>query len=335
MATVDATAIAPKMPEGIAGDTMCTLKIAAVIPTFRRWPYMLNAVEELLAQTRVPDEIIIIDQTTPADIKRSERLRLEEITSVHSCVRYLLQWPPAVSKARNKAVLETGCDVLLYLDDDIIPCSDLVRNHIRHYENPRIDAVTGAGCGSGSRWIVPPRDFIERSVVQQAYTYNGMFSIPMQRISFMYGGNFSVRRSVLVSVSGWDEHILNYGDRDLGIRLAGAGHRIDYDPEALIFHISAPLGGTRVSDPRSPVQGWKRCVSIFYLAFRHLEGPMFIKYGLYRAARFSILLRQNALRPWRWPLEAAGFIKAALVAKKWAQAGLASPFISSRASSNV
>ena len=139
-------------------------------------------------------------------------------------------------------------------------------------------------------------------------------------------GDFSVKKKVILSIGGWDENVLNYGDRDLGIRLANAGYRIDYTPNAKIIHLNAPIGGTRVSDERNPLKGWRRSVSILYLAFRHLNGYMFLKYGLYRASRFSFLLKKNFFNPQRIPYEVLGFMKAIIVARRWARSGPKLPF---------
>jgi hypothetical protein len=63
------------------------------------------------------------------------------------------------------------------------------------------------------------------------------------------GGNFSIRRALLLQIGGFDERFGRAEDKDLGIRLYRAGAVIMYDHEPLFVHIRAS-GGTR--NLRSP-----------------------------------------------------------------------------------
>src|SRR3989339_429202 len=197
-----------------------------------------------------------------------------------------------------------------------------------HLHPPEVHGVAGGCITPTDKTFYPvPPGFTHRNPVWQAF-YHTRFDRPLQNICFMAGCNFSVRRESLIKAWGWDEHIINYGDRDLGIRLVQAGFRLDYDPEALLTHLAAPMGGTRVTDPKTPWKGYLRCISIFYLAFRHLSNNpnMFIRFGLWRGARFSFLLRDNLLRPWRWPKELAAYFFALAKAYRWGLQGVKSPF---------
>jgi len=276
----------------------------------------------------MPDIILVIDQTPESeqDIKCRQYLKTLENEGI---VKVCHLTKPAVSPARNRAIVETNADILLYLDDDIIPDRDLVKNHLRNYTNASIHGVAGSiFTPFHLQWVPTPHDYTMKNNVWRAYRYTERFDKYIEKCGFMYGGNFSVRRDVLLKVKGWDEHIINYGDRDLGIRMTQAGYRIDYDPEAIIIHLCAPVGGTRVTDPKTHWKGHLRCVSIFYLAFRHLtrHPVLFCKYGLWRAARFSFLLKDNFMRPQNWFPEAIAYFKAMKIALRESREGLKSPF---------
>ena len=303
------------------------LSIAAILPTFRRDIYLLQSIQSLLEQTRRPDEIIVIDQTPPEDQDTETRLALGKLEQ-SGLIQMVHLHPPAVSVARNLAACTAKSEILLYLDDDIIAAKSLVENHLRKFHDPEVHGVAGGCITPTDKTFYPvPPGFTHRNPVWQAF-YHTRFDRPLQNICFMAGCNFSVRRESLIKAWGWDEHIINYGDRDLGIRLVQAGFRLDYDPEALLTHLAAPTGGTRVKDPKTPWKGYLRCVSIFYLAFRHLSNnpAMFIRFGLWRGARFSFLLRDNLLRPWRWPNELAAYFLALAKAYRWSRQGVKSPF---------
>jgi GT2 family glycosyltransferase len=302
--------------------------IAAIVPTYKRGEYLVDTIKGLLSQSRLPDEILVFDQTPPAEHPIAVMDLLRHHHAHGNIDLVTLEQRGGVYPVRNLAARTAKSEILLYLDDDITPSPDLVRNHMRHYTDAGVSGVTGSVvCNAADDMRTVPTRFRKASHLVQAFTYSGYFSEPMRNIGFMYANNFSVRKEVLVRIGGWDEHVLNYGDRDLGIRLCAAGYRIDYDPEAKIVHHTASSGGSRVTDPQNSMKAWERCVSLHYLAWRHLHGWMFVKYGLYRAARFSFLLRRNALRPSVWPQEVAGFARAFFVARRWSKEGVKSPFV--------
>ena len=148
----------------------------------------------------------------------------------------------------------------------------------------------------------------------------------VERISYCVAGHFCVRRRVLADIGGWDEHILTYGDKDMGLRLYAAGRNVVYDPSPTLTHLAAAVGGTRLTDPRAPWPAWQRAVSVHYLALRHLRGTDFWRYGMIRAAQHTFLLRRNAVRPWRWLPELWGYTKGLAVAWRWSHHGVLSSF---------
>jgi GT2 family glycosyltransferase len=307
------------------------LKIAAIIPTYRRDKYLIQTLEYLLNQTRVPDEILVIDQTAPSEQDHNSRLILGELEKKGPIKIYFLE-EPAVSKARNFAIMAAKSDILLYLDDDIIPSNNLVENHYRHYLDDNVYGIAGSVASSLTQeyFVTPPGYYKNRSIIWKAYHFNLMFDEPERNVSFMCYNNCSMRKESLIKVGGFDENILNYGE-DIGIRMAQAGNRIDYDPEAKIVHIAAPSGGTRVSDPKNRLKGYQRYLSIHYLAFRYLNKHpfLFLKHGLWQAARFSFLLKYNFLRPWTWPNEIFGYFYSLILGYKLSTKGMQSPFINS------
>jgi GT2 family glycosyltransferase len=289
--------------------------ITAIIPSFRRWDYLPATVAQLLDQTRVPDEIVIVDQTPGDEVPVRKLTELRQSSSARTPIVYARQTTPHVYEARNAGANLARSELLLYLDDDIEADPDLVRRHLENLRDPGIDAVVGRVITRGidrTRLPDPPGSI---SPVEQAFTF-GKFrdDVRLEGIAYCVAGNLCLRREALVSVGGWDEHILTYGDKDLGLRLFAAGRTIVYDPTARIVHLVAPRGGTRLSDPASPWPAWQRAASIQYVAVRHLRGRQRWRYGWQRAAQHTFLLKRNALRPWTWFGEFAGFLVGSAVA---------------------
>ena len=74
--------------------------IAAVLPTYRRWPHLLSTLEQLLAQTRVPDQIIVVDQTPREEVGPADLARLRQLRARHPWIVYVHQTVPHVYRAR-------------------------------------------------------------------------------------------------------------------------------------------------------------------------------------------------------------------------------------------
>ncbi len=309
------------------------LTISAIIPTFRRFPYMLSTVEQLLGQTRVPDEIIVVDQTPLEEIAPEERARLESLCEAHPRIRYVRQEEAFVYKARNLAAAVASTDILLYLDDDIEFSSDLTERHLENFENPGLAAVAGGVTSPGVAFSDDPlpAGFSRLPAGEQGYVFTGRGnrSYRVERVPYSPAGNFAIRRRVLMEMGGWDERIVHRGDVEMGIRLHKAGHRVDYDPCPRIVHFACPAGGSRDTDVSIPMPRWRRAVGWHYLALRHLRRRAFVRFGLWRAARFTILLKRNFVRPWKWPAELFAFFKGLVVARRWIRQGPMLPFASS------
>ncbi|MFW6106740.1 MAG: glycosyltransferase family 2 protein [bacterium] len=295
--------------------------IAVIIPTYRRWPHLCNTMRDLNRQTIQPDEIVIVDQTPGDEIPPGQPKSLIEGSTVP--INYIYQDRPRVYEARNRAAHAASAEILLYIDDDVVIRPEFVERHLTHYSDDAVHAVVGPAVKEGGKLRPAPDAFCRMPPEVQAYLSAVQFPEPIRNVGCMHAGNFSIRRPVLADLGGWDEHVITYGDRDLGIRMARRGYRIDYDPKAHLVHLAAPMGGTKIADPRSPWRSHQRCISIHMLAWRHLwrHPIMFARYGLFRAARFSFLLRRNAIRPWRWPIEIGGYVLALWLGLTWALRG--------------
>lgn len=311
-------------------DSRVADTIAAIIPTYRRWSYMCSTVEQLLEQTRVPDEIIIVDQTPEAEVSDEDRARLKSLMDAAPRVKYYFQPEPYVYRARNRAAALAKSDLLLYLDDDIMVDRRVVEYHLDIMTDPAVDAAIGYTTNESNRHTsksTSPRPVPQGSHTPKVRTTG---SERIEHIDLCIANHFCIRRAVLFETGGWDEHILTYGDREMGFRLANAGKNIVYDPRPRIVHLVAPAGGSRLSDPTARWPSWQRAVSIHYLTLKYFRGKgvLFFLRGLMRAARHTLLLRRNAIRPWCWPIEIYGYIKGFFIARRWVREGTLSSLAS-------
>jgi len=91
------------------------MSVAVLIPTYRRNDALSDAVRSVLAQTRLPDEIVVVDN----DPKGGAHETVERL-SVNAAAKiiYVHEAKPGVSNARNTGFARTKARFIAQLDDD-------------------------------------------------------------------------------------------------------------------------------------------------------------------------------------------------------------------------
>ena len=97
--------------------------ISLIIPTRNRPADLIETAQAIIAQTRLPDELIVVDQSAAGDSSR----RLKEIVAEQPAVRLIYIWDRSITglpMARNAGFAASTGDLICYLDDDITPAPD-------------------------------------------------------------------------------------------------------------------------------------------------------------------------------------------------------------------
>src|SRR5580692_7218332 len=93
------------------------MNICVAVPTYGREEVLLSSIEGLFSQERLPDEIIVVDQTEK-HLPETE-IRLKKWHEVGK-IRLIKQRLPNLPAARNKALYSTVCEIIIFIDDDVI-----------------------------------------------------------------------------------------------------------------------------------------------------------------------------------------------------------------------
>ena len=114
--------------------------ISVIIPVYNGESYLAEAIESVLAQSRQPDEIIIVDDgSTDASAEVAKRF-----TTVRYPVRYLWQAQAGASHARNHGVAVATGNWLAFLDaDDLWLANKLANQQAMLETHPALDLVFG------------------------------------------------------------------------------------------------------------------------------------------------------------------------------------------------
>ncbi|MDN3311140.1 glycosyltransferase family 2 protein [Microbacterium oryzae] len=195
-------------PHSPAGDA----RVSVVIPVKDDAPLLRRCLQALAAQTRVPDEIVVVDNAsrdTSASVAREAGAR------VVVCAM------PGIPAAAATGYDAANGDVILRLDADCVPPSDWVEAMTRAFGDPAVVAVTGA-----ARFIDGPPAL--RAPLLAAYlgSYTAVSALALGHRP-LFGSNMGFRRDAWRRVSARvhrdDPEI--HDDFDLSFHL-GEHHRI-------------------------------------------------------------------------------------------------------------
>ncbi len=217
-----------------------TLPSASVaVITYERPAFVAHCLENLLAQTHRPAAIIVVDSSVSDDTARVVR---EQFPSV------IYEVGPAgagaTATARNISYELTTGDVLAFVDDDAFVEPEWLEKLLPLFEDPTVGGVGGRQIRGQPGELEEGVDMIGR--LQEDGTLTGNFAADPGRtveVDHLLGANMSFRRSVLDRIGGIRD---GYGgtcireETDLCLRVAHAGYRLVYTPEAVVEHVAGP-----------------------------------------------------------------------------------------------
>ncbi|MDM8541592.1 glycosyltransferase [Desulfococcaceae bacterium HSG9] len=208
--------------------------LSVVIPTYKREQVLLDTIEYLTLQEPVPAEILIMDQTPKHVSVTSHKLAQYEKTGK---IRWIRLSKPSIPHAMNLGLKLSKQAIVLFLDDDIVPCKILIKSHlIAHIQNKH-NIVAGRVLQRGEKV------YINRKNAPFRFSSNRH-----QFVSEVMGGNFSVKRELAIDLGGFDENFIDVAYRfeaEFCERALKSGEKIFYEPAASIRHLKTYSGGTR------------------------------------------------------------------------------------------
>lgn len=212
--------------------------------TADRWAELEAAVASVRAQSRPPDEVILVVDHNPGLLDRA--------TAAFPGVRCVANVrAPGLSGARNTGVTVAAGDVVGFLDDDAAAAPDWIEQLLRAYEDETVLGVGGWICPS---WRAPRPDWLpDEFLWVLGCSYTGL---PTRRAEVRnpIGANMSFRRAVVVAAGGFDPRFGRLGGDAAGCeetefairaRRTHTGGRILLEPAAACRHAVGPERVTR------------------------------------------------------------------------------------------
>jgi len=278
------------------GDTQRSkASLSVVIPTFRREQVLVDTITYLLQQDAAPSEIVVVDQSPTHEARVQMALETWEREDRISWIRLSA---PSITHAMNVGLLKAQTDIVLFLDDDIVPGNELLLAHVRAHMEPGCNIVAGQVLQPGE-YVSEAKDDVDDAGGAVARGFR--FSSNRRRwIDEVMGGNFSIKRSVALKLGGFDENFVHVAYRfeaEFCGRAIAAGERILFEPAASIRHLKARAGGTRSFGDHLTTARPSHAVGAYYYFLRARGVRNRIWQIVMRPFR-AVRTRHHLRRPW-------------------------------------
>lgn len=219
--------------------------LSVVICTRNRYRDVLRCMASLAAQTRVPEEIVIVDASDDEYVAPTVAAAFPG--AFPDC--RVLRSPRGLTRQRNHGIRQTQGDYVLFLDDDVVLHREYVERLLRVFHTDTAARYAGgmgqiSGVSSpGPLFRLLQRCFYLGDVVGTGrFKRSGFPSLPHGRDEFLEveclsGANMCFRRSV-VSQFTFDETLHDYAymeDDDFAYR-ASRERPFFYEPDARLEH---------------------------------------------------------------------------------------------------
>jgi len=211
--------------------------VTVVIPTFDRGPLLERSIHSVLAQTRRPARVIVVDNGEQPTTARFD----DPIVDV---VRTAPRIGP--SRSRNIGAERATTPLIAFLDDDDIWLPAFLERTLAVFTaDPSLAAVVGRLERRGADGRQTPYKLFPTEPEAQRAVY---FKNPG------FGGSYIIlKRDLLLAMGGFDTRMPASVDRDLAARLLERGERIGVAPDAVAVvcdHDGARVRGNQVRGNR-------------------------------------------------------------------------------------
>ena len=195
--------------------------LTMVIPVFNRVGMVADTLASVAAQTRRPDEVILIDNGSADGSWEYLYKWKEDMESRGWRVTVKREVRPGAARARQTGLEFTTTDYVMFFDSDDTMPADHVEKIMRDFEeDPRLD-ISAWGVTFHTPDGKSRRRRILHGRVLENHLVQGLFSTQ----------GYAVRTSFLREAGGWNPVIGGWDDWELGLRLLMHNPKIKVNKE--------------------------------------------------------------------------------------------------------
>lgn len=211
----------------------------AIIVTYNRPDCVKTCLEHLHRQTRLPEQIIVVDASADD--------RTKAVCSGFPESLYLRNQPGGYgsqARSRNIGLRQATGDIIAFLDDDSFAHTTWLEELLKPYSDPTVGAVGGRALRNQPDEDKQGVDQIGKLLPNGELTGN-FAADPGENLEIDHaiGCNMSFRREIIESLGGFRELFPGVALReetDPCLRVKHLGYKIVFAPRAVVDHIGAP-----------------------------------------------------------------------------------------------
>jgi len=191
----------------------------------------------LLALARLDDpvEVVVVDSGSSVPCEALVRRLLPT-------ARYVYEPLPGLSRARNRGLRETECELVAFVDDDAAPASDWAARLVPAFGDERVGCVGGACVPAFAS--ARPRWLSDKLLQYAGITrFGSRARVSTGSSDYPFGANVAFRRAAVLAAGGFREELGRTGstllsgeEADLIDRLRAADWTIWLQPDAVVVH---------------------------------------------------------------------------------------------------
>jgi len=203
---------------------MSNPRISVVIPTHNGAVTLADCLSALVASSRLPDEIIVVDDASTD--------HSAEIAERFHCRVIRLSENMGAARAKNRGARQATGDILFFTDDDVIVARDALARLAENFADSRVVGVVGLLDAQ-----IPFTDFASNfKNLWMRFTYE---RVPRENIGLFYTSIAAMRREIFLQLGGFDENYRGASiteDTEFGQRAWAAGYCIRLDERVTATH---------------------------------------------------------------------------------------------------
>jgi GT2 family glycosyltransferase len=285
--------------------------VTVVVCTRNRPDSVLVTLRGLADLRYRPFEVVVVDNAPSSDATK-EAVQREFGSDPR--IRYVREPRPGLSCARNRGLAEASADIVAFTDDDVRVDPWWLGGIVRGFgAAPEVACVTGliatAELDNAAQLYFHLREgwgaSCERRVFDLEENRDESPLYPYSAGVFGAGANFAVSRAVLKEVGGFNEALgagtPSGGGEDLNMfmRVVLAGHRLVYEPSAVVAHVHRADLAELSRQMRAYGSGCTAALTAITMADARArrELPTKVISGVARMLRLSSGVRDNPTLP--------------------------------------
>lgn len=220
--------------------------LSVILCTYNRERYIYNVLQSIAAGGFGDYEIVLVNNNS-TDGTEGECQRFAK-DHPEVAMRYCVEKQQGLSYARNRGIMESQGEVLVYVDDDAVVNREYLQTYADFF-NRNKEAVAAGGP------ITPRYDGCEEPSWMSHYTRQlvtgelnlGTREREFPKGAFPGGGNAAYRKSVFNEVGLFNVELGRKGnsligaeEKDLFDKMTSRGMKFYYLPNAILYHLIPP-----------------------------------------------------------------------------------------------